>query len=350
MVQRIRKYITPNMKERLLNFLPYRIYSRFALNSNEIRFSCELTTKCNLRCKMCTRSLSVQPEKFYKNEMNKEMVDCIVNEIQKFYKNGNLVTFAPMGLGEPLLFKGLFDLFCRIKNISKTIRIVLVTNGILLDKTCAEKLISLEIDEVSISLNTTNSESYRNYMGINYYDKICYNTKQLIKLRNESGKRFPRVFIQYLDFDNDREIFQEEIRQWSKIMEYGDKCYVHPIVNQAGFFSGGSNFKMLERTYPCATPLFVFGIKVHGDIYPCDAAFYAGDNKVQSLYLGNLRDQSPYELFRNRNSLRYKILEDMKKDDYSKLPECKRCNVYKLGGNRFFGLPSFLRFKGYRWL
>ena len=89
---------------------------------------------------------------------------------------------------------------------------------------------------------------------------------------------------------------------------------------------------------------------MNGDIYPCDPAFYAGTKQIESLYLGNLIDQSPYELFLDKNSKCYNIVKDMMKADYTRLPECEKCNVYKLGSNCFFELPRFLRFNGRKWL
>jgi radical SAM protein with 4Fe4S-binding SPASM domain len=282
--------------------------------------------------------------------MDKDIIERVIQEIWRFHCYGRCIYFVPMGLGEPLLYKGLFDLFRDIKCISKRIGIVLVTNGILLDEACCEQLISMETDEVTISLNAINASSYRQHMRINAYDKVCRNIENLISLRNKSGKRLPSVFVQYIDYDNNPRLFQEDIKRWLKIMRYNDKCYIHPIVNQAGFFSGGDKLKSSNKRYPCTQPLRRIAIGVNGDIYPCDPCFYSGYQKITSLYLGNIRTESPFDLFTSINSKQSKIIKSMRKDDYSQLPDCERCNTYKLGCNCYFKLPWSLRIKGYKWL
>jgi hypothetical protein len=40
----------------------------------------------------------------------------------------------------------------------------------------------------------------------------------------------------------------------------------------------------------------------------------------------------------------------MRKGDYSTLPQCAKCNNYKLSANIYFKLPGGLRIGGYKWL
>lgn len=347
---KIGKFLSPAAKEKILHSLPYRLLSRIRLHKHEIRFSCELTTRCNAECDICSRSFLVKNGQLYVGDMDKELIERVVKEIKKFHYSGRCVYFIPMGLGEPLLYKDLFDLFRDIKYISEKINIVLVTNGILLDETRCEKLISLGIDEVCISLNVNNASDYRQHMRVYAYDKVCRNIENLIRLRNKNGNRLPSVFVQYIDYNNNQRLFQKDVKQWLKIMRYNDKCYIHPIVNQAGFFPGGDEFKSSDKNYPCTQPLWRIAIKVNGDIYPCDSCFYSGTKKITSLYLGNIKTESPVDLFTCKNGKKLKIIESMRKDDYSQLPDCEGCNTYKLGGNFYFRLPGSLRIKRYKWL
>lgn len=350
MLTKIRKFLSPEAKEKILNSLPYRFLSRIRLHRHEIRFSCELTTRCNVICDICTRNSLINKRGLFVGDMDKSLIDRVIQEIRKFHNCGIRVYFVPMGLGEPLLFRDLFDLFREIKGISKKIGIVLVTNGVLLDEIRCNKLISLGIDEVSISLNATNASSYRQHMCVNEYDKVYHNIENLIRLRNESSRKLPSVFVQYIDYENSSRVVQDSIKRWVKIMRYNDKCYIHPIVNQAGFFRGENKRNFPNKRYPCTQPLWRIAVKVNGDIYPCDPCFYSGSKKINSLYLGNISTTSPFDLLLVKNSKRLKITKDMRKDDYSHLPECARCNTYKLDCNCYFELPMPLRIKGYKWL
>lgn len=350
MIAKIRRFLSPALKEKILNSLPYRFLSRIKLYKHEIRFSCELTTRCNLECDMCTRKSLVEKGQLCVGDMDEKIVRRIIEEIKKFHNHSKNVYFVPMGLGEPLLYKGLFDLFRDIKNISKKIGIVLVTNGILLNKAYCKKLISLGVDQVCISLNTAKTSSYRQHMRVNAYDIVRRNIENLINLRNKNSDGLPSVFIQYIDYDNNQKLYQEDIKRWSKIMRYNDKCFVHPIVNQAGFFSGGNNFASSERKFPCTQPLWRVAVKVNGDMYPCDSCLYSGSKKIAPLYLGNIMTESPFEQLADKNNKRFAVIKSMRKDDYSELPECEKCNTYKLDCNNYFKLPGSLRIKGYKWL
>jgi len=350
MLRKIRKFLSPAEKEKILNSLPYRLFSRMQLCQPEIRISCELTTRCKLVCEMCTRAGLVKDSKLSVADMPEPIVDRVIEEVKKFfdYYKGN-VYFTTMGLGEPLLSRNLFEVFAAIKNISPKISIILVTNGLLLDEATNKKLIDLGVNEVTVSLNVNNAAEYNRRMSVDAYDKVRANIENLINLRKKSGKKLPGVFVQYIDYDNQQKDFQKDIKEWLKIMKYNDKCYVHPIVNEGGFFDQGNQFGSTKKNYPCVSPLRRISMKINGDFYPCDPCFYSGSKKIPSLYLGNIMTDSPFELFMKKDNPQSTMMKNMRRDDYSKLPECKICNTYKLCANSYFCLPGNLKIKGYKW-
>ncbi len=299
---------------------------------------------------MCTRPALIKEGNLQIRDMSPAVIERVIEEVQRFYLAGRRVCFVPMGLGEPLLFQDIFGLFRRIKGISKKIPIVLVTNGIALDENCSKSLITTEIDEVSVSLNATSRLSYKQHMGLDAYEEVYRHIECLIRMRNEAKKRLPSVYVQYIDYDNGPKALQKNIGSWLSIMRHNDKCYVHPIVNQAGFFAGGDKFKSNATRYPCTQPLWRVAVKVNGDIYPCDPAFYSGSKKISSLYLGNILTYNPSGDLAGAGGKGYQILQRMRRDEYSQLPECAVCNTYKIGCNPYFGMSGRFRMKGYRWL
>ena len=62
MLSQLRKYISPATVNLLTYSLANRLYSRLVSNRQEVRFSCELTTKCNIFCDFCTRTRFVEKE------------------------------------------------------------------------------------------------------------------------------------------------------------------------------------------------------------------------------------------------------------------------------------------------
>lgn len=350
MMAKIRKFMSPAAKEKILHSMPYRILSRIRLYGQAIRFSCELTTRCNAGCDICTRSLAAREGRLSVGDMPEDVVKRCVEGIELFHRHGKRVCFEPMGLGEPLLYEPLFELFGAIKRISEGIGIVLVTNGILLDEDRCKKLISIGIDEVSISMNAVDSPSYRLHMGVNAYEQVRHNVENLLDMRNKSGNRAPSVFVQYIDYHNDPGLFRSVSKQWLRMMRDNDKSYVHPVVNQGGFCRAGGKGGSPAERYPCTSPLWRIAVKINGDVYPCCSCFYSGSKKIASLYMGNVRTQSLYDLFAGKDSKRLKIVKSMREDDYSRLPECKICDVNTLGCNCYFRLPASLRIKKYNWL
>ena len=353
MLNQLRKYLSPPSVNLLTNSLTNRLYSRFLSNRQEVRFSCELTTKCNIFCDFCTRTHFVEKEnpqeEFLVKDMSDALVEKVLEEIERFHNAGMRVCFAPMGLGEQVLYKKFFETCERVKNISKNIRIVLVTNGIQLTENDCEKILFCGLDEVSISLNTNEVSLYKDRMGLNKYEMVCNNIERLLLLRNKSGKKKPSIFIQYINFDGKKNNFSKDIKRWVRLMKHSDKCYVHPLVSQAGFFPDSNFNHKLKGHFPCTQLLWRIVIKVNGDLYPCDPAFYSGGVKINSLLLGNISNTSPYEIHFDLNSKPKRIARQMRKDDYSRLPECDSCNTYKLSPNIFFKIPLLRKLSGYKW-
>ncbi len=341
MIFNLRKYISPERKEKIISSLPFRLYSRLQLINPEIRFSVELTTKCNAKCSMCTRQRLVDKKCLWVGEIDKNVLENIINEMDKFIKNGYKVIFTPMGLGEPLMYSNLFKLIKRIKK--KGVKVILVTNGILLNQTNIRQILNNQIDEVSISLNSIDNKSYLKMNGVNAYDVVVSNIKNLLKIKRSFKDSKTKVFIQYLGQDTNT--FDAEIKKWNKLMGDGDKCYVHKIVNQAGLANNDKGY----IDFPCNQPLFRIAIKVNGDVYPCDPALYSGSNKFDNLYLGNIKERSVYKDFLDKSSKRYKILIKMKRDNYKNLDCCRVCTTKALAGNCFFSTGK-KKIYGYKWI
>lgn len=340
----LRKYLSEDVKQIILNSLPYKIYSR--LPKKSFRFGLEVTTKCNLNCIMCTRAELLAKKEIAVGNIDEKIVDRVIVEMVKFVKAGFEVEFAPMGLGEPLLYPDLIKVFKKIRKSVEGVRIILVTNGVLLTDQIIKDLVDVGVDEISISLNVRNSEDYKKYLKADNYKRVVENVTKLIKYRNKKGST--KIFIQYLDYKNEKSaVFAKEYAYWQKIMNGDDKCYLHPIVNQAGFKDGVKKDK--SESYPCSMPGTRVSIKINGDMYPCDPCFYNGSKKVADLCVGNIIEESIFEIFNDKKSKLHQILEKMKQGNYKDIPTCEKCNTYKLNPNMYFKKPEFIKSNNIWW-
>jgi radical SAM protein with 4Fe4S-binding SPASM domain len=340
--------------ESINHSFPHRVFSRLRQKYQPISFSCELTTKCNIRCDFCTRTAYTEKrnkkEDFHVKDMADETVDRVLEELEKFYKRGIPIVFSPMGLGEPLIFGKLFEVFERVKKISPTIPINLTTNGITLNRALSEKILATRVDEVSISLNADNAYMYEDHMGIDKYEIVRENIQTLFEVRKKNQSKLPHIYIQYLDYDNNPKTFSKDASHWRKMMKDGDKCYIHPILNHGGFYKNSNLRVVSPEHYPCYQPKNFIAIRVNGDLYPCCPAFYAGGERVESLYLGNIKSKSPFEMYNEKNSKADEIVSCMRKNDYTKIPTCDKCNTYRISPNIYFKLPFSLKLNGYKWI
>jgi len=349
----IRKFLSPSTVSYLKHSLPIRIHSRLKLKRQPFGFFCELTTKCNIRCDFCTRTdftrKGNKKENFNISDMTDETIERVIEELKKFYEAKIPVYFLPMGLGEPLVYEKLFSTYEKIKRISKDIPITMTTNGLTLNEECCNRILASGVDEVSISLNSRNALEYKQHMGLDKYDTVTENIRNLIRIRDRKNKRL-RIFIQYIDYEDNPSSFKEDIREWVKIMSGQDKCYVHPLVNMGGYYKNSSIRVGSSEHYPCFSPLQMIAIRLNGDLYPCCPPFYAGGEKIESLYMGNISSTSPFKIFNDKKSKPEKIVACMRRNDYSQLPTCDNCNTYRLAPNISFKIPLYKRLSGQKWL
>jgi radical SAM protein with 4Fe4S-binding SPASM domain len=347
---KLRQYMPLWMKDYILHSLPYRLYIRRLMPRMPVCISCEVTTRCNIACDMCMRKSLIDCGALHAVNMDDSIADRLVESIRKFHANGRAVYCSPMGMGEPLIYPKLIPFFARLKEISPSIGISLATNGILLTKEISRELISVGVDKVVVSLNAGNRDSYIKHMGIDRYEQVMSNTIELMQMKKSMGKITPQVYVQYIDYDNQADSYSSGIREWRKHMGPNDACYVHPVVNQAGFCTQSTfSDRYYSEPFPCTQPLWRIAVKANGNIYPCDPAFYVADSNLKSLYLGNISENNLYDLFNNPASRAHAIVDQMRKGDYSALPLCEKCNTYKLGPNPHFQLPFGRKLTGYKW-
>lgn len=132
----------------------------------------ELTSRCNLNCKMCyihTADNSV----LAKGELSTEQWKAIMDDA---YDAGML--FALLTGGECLLRKDFKELYLHLYN--KGVFISINTNGLAFTEEIADFLSSHKPDSIQITLYGSNNERYYRVTEVPAFDKVS-NTIQLIK-------------------------------------------------------------------------------------------------------------------------------------------------------------------------
>jgi len=144
----------------------------------------EPTNACNMRCITC-RKKSIRPE-------NTGFMDIysaidLLKEI-----GGYLNSILLNGFGEPLLHPQFCDFISFLHANLPRVKVNFFTNGILLSDKIIESIISNEVYEVIISLDSATEETYRRIRGDDF-SLLLQSIRKLNDAKRRSGKGFPLV-------------------------------------------------------------------------------------------------------------------------------------------------------------
>ena len=165
---------------KLFDILPTKLYSAHRPLLRAIQF--EITTKCNLSCKMCPR-----PEfgGFVPNkDMSFEMYEKIIK--QSPYLN----TVYLWGVGEPFMNPDCMKMikFAKFYNL----KVIINTNGTLLNSTISNELIKLGVDEIIFSIDGIGSTFEKIRKGAKF-DNVIHNITELNIFKKYNSSKLPKL-------------------------------------------------------------------------------------------------------------------------------------------------------------
>jgi radical SAM protein with 4Fe4S-binding SPASM domain len=142
----------------------------------------ETTNRCNLLCTTCPRTYEeLEPPA----DMSWELFCTIVDQIP------NLSRAVLHGVGEPMLVKNLPRMVRHLKD--RDTYVLFNTNGTVLNEKNGRALIDAGLDELRVSFDAANAESYRAIRGKNYFNRILKNVRTFRALQEREGHVKPRV-------------------------------------------------------------------------------------------------------------------------------------------------------------
>lgn len=190
------------------------------------RVQIEVTNRCNLRCIMCTR-----------NQMNRATGDLawghfqrVVDECSVHPATGIMLFF----LGEPLLHPQIEEMVGYLKaakqRCAEPITFGIQTNGMLLDKERARRLIVAGLETISFSLDGLEGELEQIRPGAKYAE-VERNLLDLLALREELGAEHLQITISKLCDDPEAESVKQFEARWGDKV---DAIHKLPITKAAG--------------------------------------------------------------------------------------------------------------------
>ena len=262
----------------------------------------ELTSKCNLNCKMCIVKKRNETLPFsYYVDIIKKLKEMNVNQ------KAAIINVELAGHGEPLLYENIVQALTIAKENFK--RVSLVTNGLLLTSQLAKEILETNIDHIEISVTGVNEEIYTEFQGYkkNHMEVIFQNIANLIRLRKELRKN-TTISMSYINSSCSKSHIIEYIKYWK---ERGvDRIYIHPLITDEKVVHENK-----KSCYMIGQSLFIHS---NGDVKMCCYDF------KRNLIVGNIIHDSVEKILSNHLFLN--MIEFNKNLEFEKMPlACRQC-------------------------
>lgn len=289
--------ITPKRQAKLFKFLKIKKlpYLPFSLGV-------ETGNICNLKCPLCPTGLADKSMK--KGFMDLALFQSIIGQLKNNLRVINLYSW-----GEPLLNPDLIAMIKYAKNANKKINIITSTNLNIQDDKLLEDLIKSGINEIIISCDGINQETYSQYRSGGNFNLLMRNMQYLISLQKQLNNKTILVwnYIVFRHNENDieearemasslgialriskmRTSMKEEILKphSESIEKYGDWIPDRP--EYSAYDKEKVTTKIKIKT--CRKPWFELSVNWDGKVFPC-CAVYGDEYNFGSIKEKNIRE------------------------------------------------------------
>jgi radical SAM protein with 4Fe4S-binding SPASM domain len=283
------------------------------------RVQVEVTNRCNLACRMCTR-----------NQMTRPPADLSVAHLKKVADECSREPGAVIPLyflGEPLLHPQLEDMVAYLASVRGRVRLSplhfgIQTNGMLLDKARARALLEAGLREIQFSVDALGEALERLRPGVRY-EVVERNILDLVALRGELGIGDARIAITKLCDDLESEEVRRFVEYWKGKVDAIDLTTITRVEGNSYLDAEGQlqtvgppdaagprqYCRQGTRLIVLANGEFAF---CHGDV----------DGEIR---LGNIADRTIREVW-NSNEIR-RVRDRIRQANYAGLAPCERCSL-----------------------
>jgi MoaA/NifB/PqqE/SkfB family radical SAM enzyme len=144
----------------------------------------EVTNRCNLLCTTCPRTYEeLEPPA----DMSWDLFTSIVDQAP------SLARAVLHGVGEPMLVANLPKMVRYLKD--RGVYVLFNTNGTVLSERNGRALIDARLDELRVSLDASNRESFKAIRGRDYFGRIIRNVRAFRELQEREGHLKPQVSV-----------------------------------------------------------------------------------------------------------------------------------------------------------
>ena len=269
----------------------------------------ETTTKCNLLCPMCPRTLMLEAGTFPEESgfLTDEEFASIIDQAAE----GGVRSIKLNYLGEPLLHKSIYWQISYAKE-KGIVDVIMNTNASALTKNNSRRLLEAGLDGLFVSMDAINPRDYEKQRVGSSLGKVIDNLYEFIKLRNEIRPSC-RTRINMVMYEDPR--WMEQYKAF-KVMWDG-------LVDAIGYGWYAEHSDSAAGDYPevpefhCAQPFHRMFIKYCGNVTVCCV------DSADEMPMGNWRKQPLKEIW--QSDAYREMRERHRCGEYRKVDMCRRC-------------------------
>jgi len=305
-----------NLKKTAIHQIKAIVQQR--INSRPIRVVVELTNKCNLNCPFClvgqqNNQVSVAHSELVRESgyLDSILAEKIIKDAKQFGINEILLTFQ----GEPLLHKQLTK-FVRLskKNDLKTI---IFTNGLLLNKDLANKLIESGIDVIRFSVDGASESTYQKNRVGGRFSKVFENMTEVAKIVEENNTHTQLIW-QFIALKNNEHEIETAKKMAENIgLEFQVKTFAESVPELT---PDTAQYRRKLLPKPCKDLYRAIWIYWNGDVVPCCYDLSG------SVILGNVSKNTIEEIWHSKKYVNFRRqVAQSKKYPASEPKLCENC-------------------------
>ncbi len=265
----------------------------------------EVTNDCNLKCAKCP----TYDAKRGRGYMSMEIYEKIMADIAKA-RGKTDISFT--GGGEPTICEHLpkfIEIARKNRNVDK---IRLVTNALDLTPMMTDAIIAAGLDEMNVSLDTTDAKVYAQINRVDGYDRVVANVDYLSQEARAKGVPINLKVTLYKDVP-------DQIAKMKASFE--SKFNSIRFTNMHNWLGLRGKQKEVKKPGPCIYPFYQVQILWDGQLTLC-----CQDSMEGFINMGNIKDIDLMEYW--LGSTMQNTRDAHIKDDLKAFPVCETCDAH----------------------
>lgn len=271
----------------------------FELRDFPMHLDIETTSRCNLKCTFCDKLPLLQRNQL--GDIDFALYRKIIDEGAEHRLWGVKLSYR----GEPLLHKKIVEMveYAVRRNV---LDVYFNTNGMLLTKTIAQRLIDAGLTRISVSVEGTDPVAFEKERIGAKLDTIMSNISTLIDLRDRAGVEYPKIRVQTVRFPG------LDLDQYTTY--WSTRC---DEVAAVDYKNESRRVQELRHDWGCPQLWQRMTIEWDGSVFPCN------NDDLRALSSGNARTKTIYDCWHDS---RVQAVRELHRNGQSHLvQDCNGC-------------------------